>query len=150
LTHTWRWARRHPATTSLIAASVLVVVLVIGGIFVWLDREAGHKLLIESGERLHDQQEAARTLRSVQARWAYDLNVLHASLAVERGDLSNAQAFLMKAREEARAEPLAGWEWRYLQRRTDAEVATLPISEGKPRAAAWSPDGRILAIGTSA
>lgn len=122
LERTWKWTRRRPALASLLGVTALVLLV---GVPILA-------LLWRSAERARERAEIA----------------LYYSL-IHQADLEYRSLNLRQARNnlEQCAPERRGWEWRYLDRLTQAEQRNLARHRQIVYALAFSPDGRYLASG---
>jgi WD40 repeat protein/serine/threonine protein kinase len=140
LERTWRWAKRRPAVAALIGVSVMAVLalLIVGLLY---DARLGS--LIREADREH--QEAAKANLEAQdfrKKARYNLYVGNLKLAEHEwltNNLARVRLLLREAPEEFR-----GWEWRYLNRVCDAELARLTGHRRFVRGVAYSPDGKWI------
>jgi WD40 repeat protein len=127
-----KWAGRRPAVAALLALVVFVTALGFGLVtWQWLRAKA-------AGEDLAAQ---AKVLKSKN----YTRNISLAASELSGGNVGRAEELLDECPEELR-----GWEWRYLQRLSQAPQVTFPWGErrglGHGADLAFSPaDNRLLA-----
>jgi WD40 repeat protein len=86
----------------------------------------------------------ARAERDVSSRLFYDANVSSAYRAATDGQLWRAKGFLNDVTDRGLGN-LRGFEWFHLWRVSEALAGTLEGHQGAITAAAFSPDGRVLA-----
>ena len=133
----WRWCRRRPALAGALAFALLALV---SGTLVSmaLAREA--------------RGSAARALAAAEeTREAlYSATILRAHEDLRTGSPLAASA-LSKLTPSQGQRDLRGWEWHYLTSLLHQDTLRLRETRtGEPRAAAFSPDGKQLAISTLA
>ncbi len=134
-----RWARRNPALAALSALLVLVAVAGFAGVF-WKWREAEANAYEASASATEAKQ------RTEAERWKhYRANVVAAASALQLNNVATARRLLQTAPEEHR-----NWEWRHLEQRLDLAQVVLGTDLTAVEDTWVSPDGRWLAITTTA
>jgi WD40 repeat protein len=130
----WKWVRRRPGWAAVLAISVLALGVFLGGI------------------ALHNVQlrQALERAEDLERQRGDDLYASHLKLAEqywELGDVQRLRDLLEQHRPQKEGDPdRRGFEWYYLHRLAhDSESRTLRGHEGEVYAAAFSPDGRVLA-----
>jgi WD40 repeat protein/serine/threonine protein kinase len=142
-----KWARRHrPAVVSAaLLCSLLVVGLATAG---WWSnatlREYNRRLKIEANRADRHAREAEEQGRK-DRRTAAAARLERASQALNHGQIERAQEVLRDLAQDARAESLFPFAWRYLWRRARSEVEFLVGPVPRFVGMARSPDGAILA-----
>jgi len=123
----WRWSRRRPSLSALIAiVTLLALVGFPGAILLWLDASRAKDLAEQSV--------------AVQ-RWAtYRSSLVAAGSALQQNNTNAARRALDTAPEEHR-----NWEWAHYNHRLRGAKLVLRGHEGPVRNVAVSPDGRLLA-----
>ena len=111
----WRWCRRKPLLTSLIALVFVVSAAGIMGILVQWQRAERNA----AAER--DQHERAETEKAEARRYLYVANMNLAQQAWEQNNIGRLRQLL----EETQESPDRGFEWYYWQRQTHLAVKTL-------------------------
>ncbi len=125
-----KWARRRPAVAALALFSALVTV--VGFALVTLEwREAA-----AARRRTEDALGEARA-------GLYFNRVALAEREWHAGNTGRARELLGDCPDDLRA-----WEWDYLSRLLDGDVLKVPV--GAANAAAYSPDGKLLAVADGA
>ena len=119
----WKWARRHPTQSTLIAVAVLLLIAIPLTLqWLWYERKA--TVQAEEQEQLH----------------RYFRNINLADREWQLGFWDQAETLL-----EACAQPLRNWEWHHLKRRCHSELRLLRGSEKRIVDVSWSANGRYLA-----
>jgi len=145
----WKWARRRPAVSGLLAAVVAVAALGFGLVtWKWRDAAAARDQA-QTAEREADtardvekaQRERAEGLSRDLAAELYHRSVSLADEAVAADDVLRADEVLDSLPPGARR-----WEWDYLKRRCHADRLTFQV-DGGTLAGAVSADGKRLATG---
>ena len=131
----WRWCRRNPRATLLMAAmALLTVCATVGFALAWNAREA---VAVASRELLARER--------IQQRKEYIAEIRTASSLVDRNMVPEAIDVLEKHRAAPGAADQRGFEWYYLWRACHLGGRTLRGHEGQVYHVAFSPDGVILA-----
>jgi WD40 repeat protein len=131
----WRWCRRKPVVAGLSVGLLLALILGLAGV-TWQWRRA--EQIAQAEARQREQAEAN----------AYTADMNQAQRALQDDDLGKAQSLLARYRPGTGLEHLRGFEWRYLTAEARSDMAGEDNSS--PSAAfraAFSPDGRTLAVG---
>lgn len=124
----WRWCRRRPAITGLLAAAIILLLTIFIGSPIAAFR-------------------IQRALQTANANlYSADLNVVQTALA--EADLVHARELLDRHRPAPGQRDLRGFEWRYLWNlcQGDEEFVLEPLIEW-PRRVVFSHTGRMLAAG---
>ena len=142
LERTWRWCRRNPLVSSLLAAVVVVVVCgLIGVSWKWHDAEANLTRALAAEQRAGEQRRHAE-----ESRYAADMHL--AAQAVDDGDLGRAVAMLKGYVPSSDQPDLRGFEWRSLAWRCWGQSRTTYRGyKDEAWAVAISSDGGRLAVG---
>jgi WD40 repeat protein/serine/threonine protein kinase len=152
---------------AFVAASAVTAALVIGlGVSTWMfarERKAHQRTVLAEGEqsRLRQVAEVAgaketqmRQLAEARAiaarRDAYASGLIAANFALKDGNLGLVRALLAQHQPQSGQEDLRGFEWRYLWGRSRGDqIRTLTGHSDYVNSVAYSPDGTILASGSS-
>jgi WD40 repeat protein len=157
----WRWGRRNPLVAGLGAAVVVVAALGIAGVLrQWREAvaqerqalyhaaQAGRKEreaqrereeVVKANERLRDAQEGLR-------RTLYRTSLSLVAHAWEADDVARVRDLLGRQRPGPGQSDLRGFEWRYWNRLSHAELATVELgSQNHPSHMTFSPDGTRFA-----
>lgn len=137
LEKTWRWCRRRPALAAALAFAVLALV---SGTMVSLTLAR-----VARGSEARALAAAEETRKAL-----YSATILRAQEDLRTGSPLAAAALSRLTAPEGQRD-LRGWEWHYLI--SQLHQGTLRMKEtrtGEPRAVAFSPDGKRLAISTLA
>lgn len=140
----WRWCRRRPAVAAALTFAVLA--LVAGTVISLLLASEARKAAGRAGLSEARARRAAEDTR----RALYSATMLRVQDDLQAGSPLAAGA-LAKQIPEPGATDLRGWEWHWLH--GQLHQGTLRLDEkrpGEPRAVAWSPDGKRLAVSTLA
>ncbi len=147
----WRWCRRRPALAAALAFAVLALV---GGTVVSLllagrARESASRALASESRALASESRALAAAEETR-RALYAATMLRAYDDLHEGSPLAAPALegLLPAPGQ---KDLRGWEWHWLH--AQLHQGTLRLQEkriGEPRAVAWSPDGKRLAVSAMA
>jgi WD40 repeat protein/serine/threonine protein kinase len=153
----WRWCRRNPMATGLLAASVVAALALVWAGTTLADnarvRKSERRSLVDKKLAIEAQQRAVRAQRAeeeerIKAQDAAErerrLGYVHQIVLAEREWFSNnmprAEELLEACPSERR-----GWEWHYLKRLCHSEILTLSGHEGTVWDATFSPDGSQIA-----
>ena len=133
------WAKRHPARTALVVATLLGII----GIS-WEWRRAEKLARAEATERLL----ASAISREAQLK-LYAADMSATALALDRGDFGLARRLLGEHRPKPGQRDLREFSWRCLSARAKGDqIATLSGHGWIVTCASFSPDGSILATGS--
>lgn len=170
-----KWAMRHPErATTYVLILLITVLLVAGGGFSWLwrraedarraaeqDRQRAETALVEVSEARSHQQEAMRREQvaiqrelaseqelakargreaEIARRQQYDDSVRLVPSLWQEGRIVESRSVLKDC-----AEGYRNWEWHYLDRMVNPELAKLEKHADAVLQVAFSPDGRQLA-----
>ncbi len=156
LERAWRWCRRNPHISGLLAAVLLVLACGLAGVS-WKWREAVVNLnrAQTAEQQAHDEADKARASQTLadqrrrqaeESRYAADMRL--ALQAAEEGDLGRAQNLVHRYQGPRSANDLRGFEWRLLWRLFQGDsLATLHAHTDRVDCVAFSPDGTRLATG---
>ncbi len=130
----WKWARRRPAWAAMLVVSLLALGVFLGEI-------TQHNVQL---------RQALAKAEDLERQRGDDLYASHLKLAEQSwqlGDVRRLQDLLAQHRPQKEGDPdRRGFEWYYLHRLArESEGRTLHGHEGEVYAAAFSPDGRVLA-----
>ncbi len=157
-----KWARRRPAIATLTAALFTLFLVSFALVtWKWLEAEAAKAqvkierddaIKSEKAERAAKLNEARERKRKEELLDESEQNLYYSLLAQadfqrQQNDINAARRTLDSAPENRR-----GWEWHYLSRQLHLDLMTLAAgTEDAPwiRCLAFSPDGRLLATGSS-
>jgi WD40 repeat protein/serine/threonine protein kinase/tetratricopeptide (TPR) repeat protein len=136
----WRWCRRNPAVSSLLAA--LVLVFVIGFVGVTL----GWYKSVEERKKADLAKEEAQEAKRESDQTLYFSHIAHARLEYVTNNVAGARQVLDECLKD-NFKPYRGWEWGYLKQLCHADLLTLRghTADSWVWAVAYSPDGRLLA-----
>jgi WD40 repeat protein/tRNA A-37 threonylcarbamoyl transferase component Bud32 len=146
----WRWAKQRPAVAALLGVSgvaVLALVAVVVGLF--YNRElnernaqiqSANEQLQAAKQRTEAALQAEAEARREELRFLYINKMVLAEREWSANNLGNVKKLLREAPEELR-----GWEWRYLDRVSNVEIARLVGHNQDVYGIAYSPDGKWLA-----
>jgi tRNA A-37 threonylcarbamoyl transferase component Bud32 len=132
----WRWAKRRPAVTGLLAVSGVAVVAV-GVVVTSLFYNAQLKGGLQETERAKERAEAA-TLEAEKNK--YFLRISRAYAGWREGNMSQMEPLLDECPPAQR-----NWEWHYLKRLCHADLLTLRGHTSWIWRVLFSPDGRQIA-----
>jgi WD40 repeat protein len=139
----WKWIRRHPAQSGVCGLLALVLLLSLCGAgAVWLWRRAeGARIEADSAREAEQtaKQQLAVALDQL-GRIAYADGVYLAQERWNAGDVAQARRILRECEPQYR-----GWEWDYLSRDFQSELAVLEGHTDSVYEVVFSPDGRFLA-----
>lgn len=125
---TGKWARRRPAVAGLILAVVAVLFCGLGATG-WQWRHAERRRLeAEDANRAKEAALDRQRIALAQREWLAD-------------NATRADELLAECSVEQKQQ----WEWRYLQRLCNSELATFTEPTAPVRSLAFRPDGRALA-----
>ncbi len=163
LERAWRWCRRNPVISGLLAAVLVVLALGFAGVS-WKWREAVANLDRATLAEQNAAREAARARdeavnarnsqvladqrrrQAEESRYAADMRL--ALQAAEEGDLGRALNFVRRYQAPHGREDIRGFEWRFLWRLFQGDsLATLHSHTDRVDSVAFSPDGTRLASG---
>jgi eukaryotic-like serine/threonine-protein kinase len=132
---TWRWCRRKPVVASLAASVVIVSFVGLAGVL-WQWQRARQMAGAEARQRKQAEANA----------YAADMNLAQQALLAD--DLGKAQSLLARYGPGTGLEHLRGFEWRYLAAEARSDMPSEDVSSKTAIfRAAFSPDGRTLAVG---
>lgn len=143
LERAWKWVRRRPATTVVMALSAVVLVAVTALV---VSRQYAGRLertnrdLDASLARLQVEQAATEQALKRESVVLYANRILRAQAAAEDGDLVTAEAILAECPAEQR-----GWEWDFVEGLTQVAGRRIVSEAGAIRAAAFVDNGSRLA-----
>ncbi|MGL4553198.1 MAG: protein kinase domain-containing protein, partial [Gemmataceae bacterium] len=141
----WRWTRRHPVLTGLVATlAVAVVSLVVAG-FAIVQARASAALAALENLRAEEAEKAKHEIGKIALRAQYEVGIAQAAARLALGDVGAAEQELEKAAGPEGARPYIGFERGYLKRRTSLAESVITCPRGEPLAVAWSPDGMTFA-----
>ncbi len=133
--HAWRWCRRNPRATTMLAAMALLASFATVGFFIALNaRDAVAQVN-------RDLQQRHRLF----LRKEYLADIRQASKWIEFNKVAEAVDLLSKHRRRPKAEDPRGFEWYYLWRLCHVGRRTLRGHQGDVYHAEFSPDGELLA-----
>lgn len=133
--HIWRWCRRNPRATILLAALAVLALAACAGFVVALNaRDA----IAQVNRDLVGRQ-------ALDQRREYVGAIRHASHLIEFNQLAKAADVLARLRPARGTEDLRGFEWFYLWRLCHPRGRTLRGHQADVYRAEFSPDGTLLA-----
>jgi WD40 repeat protein len=136
----WKWAKRRPAVAALLAVVLVVSVLGFSGVtWQWLRAEDKAEQEAAAKREAKQQQEDAEKARREAETSLYFSRITQAEMHWRDNNVVQAEQLLQLCPPQFR-----GWEWHYLKRLCHADLATLEHRYWV-NAAAYSPDGRLLA-----
>jgi WD40 repeat protein len=173
-----KWAKRRPALAAMTAAACAAAVAALalaGGLWYNAEQRAAavrtlgeaEGKLREVGDRLdtargqvaeqeglleRKQKEVEETVESgkvAAGRYQYVADMLVAPVAWETNDLGRLRELLSKYEPRPGREDLRGFEWFYLWRLAHGERRTLAEPAGEIKCVAVSPDGKLVAAGST-
>jgi WD40 repeat protein/serine/threonine protein kinase/tetratricopeptide (TPR) repeat protein len=104
------------------------------------------KRAIQAGKEADQRRQEAERLRELSRRAVYSSSMYAAQRALESpGGARRLRELLEYGRPTAGESDLRGWEWYYLNSRSDPARLTIPQRQIEPYCVAWSPDGKRLA-----
>jgi WD40 repeat protein/serine/threonine protein kinase len=141
LTRAWKWGRRRPAITALLAVVLFSSVAMLGG-FLWHRHGITHwqgvaqhtERQVEQGRRYSRQFEYAASIQAAYDAWQND-------------DVAEARDLLARWIPHADEQDVRGFEWHYLRRLFAGGLKTLVGHRGRVFTVAFSADGQRLASG---
>jgi WD40 repeat protein/tRNA A-37 threonylcarbamoyl transferase component Bud32 len=146
----WRWTRRHPAATGLVAASTLAMIaLMSAGFFFayngWLQRAyrseaVARKTAVEQRDLALTAQGEAQQALDLASRYLYILRIKQADAAWQENDPARASELL-----DACPPAQRGWEWHYLDKKRHPLLTNIKGHASEVTAVEYSPDGRRIA-----
>jgi WD40 repeat protein/tRNA A-37 threonylcarbamoyl transferase component Bud32 len=145
----WRWCRRNPlaAAWAGTAALVLLVGTAVASVL-WLRAAENARKAQQHAELADLAAEDAREQKRLSDRSAYAARIYQAYQAWKNGQIAVVEQSLESLDPQASEEPaLCRFEWHYLKRLCQLELRTLRGHSASVWAAAYSPDGRLLASG---
>jgi len=136
-----KWAQRHPARAIALASTLVLT----GILLLFASILAGkNAALRNTNAALTDQNERADAAVRRISRNAYSRSLQAAGVALGAKDINLSRRILLECSPDLR-----GWEWEHLRLRLDASRAVYrDMAIVDVQAAAWSPDGRVLATAT--
>jgi WD40 repeat protein/tRNA A-37 threonylcarbamoyl transferase component Bud32 len=139
----WRWAKRRPAAAGLLAVSGVAGLALVGLGVGWLYQQ---ELKEEKAKTENALQAAERagTAEAEQRKRADTYLYINRMVLAEREWSANNLGNVKKLLRET-PEGLRGWEWRYLDRVSNVELARLNGHSLPVMGIAYSPDGKWLA-----
>ncbi len=143
-----KWARRQPATASLIgvAAAALTGIVMLSAIYIGWLRQAN-----EAAEAARTAAEVSAARSRIQERVAnehlYASRMRLAYQSLDHGDSSHVRTLLDQYGPGKSWESLRGFEWYQINQRLHQERATFVGHRGEVYAVTFSPDGRRLLSG---
>jgi WD40 repeat protein len=139
LERTVKWVRRHPAAAAVVAVSSAAgVALVVMGVL--YNAELRDALEDAKAQRVRAEDRAVRLRHQL-----YGANLHFIQEAWDRGDMGRAHMLLDGLRPEPGQEDLRSFDWYYNWKRLNDDRYTLHTRASE--AVAFSPDGKLLALG---
>jgi WD40 repeat protein/serine/threonine protein kinase len=146
----WRWCRRNPTATGLLAASLVAALALVWAGTTIADNArvrkserrslADKRLAIEARQREETERRKAEDAAERERRLGYVHQILLAERELFSNNMPRAEQLLDACAPERR-----GWEWHYLKRLCHSEILTLRGHKGWVWDAAFSRDGRHIA-----
>jgi serine/threonine protein kinase len=144
----WRWCRRNPVVTSLLAAvaGALLLGTVVASYFA---ARANSNAREANQEKLRANEKVAEAIREreLARRHLYVAKLQLAQTAWRDAEIGRLLDLLEEQRPKSGQEDLRGFEWYYLWRLCHSDLVTLKGHTGTVRSVAFSPDGRRIASG---
>ena len=137
--HGWRWVKRNPVPTGLLAALVLVLVGGFAGvIWSYLGAESARKSEALARKQQAEQRELAE-LHLYYSRVALAEREWHAN------NVARAEYLLDLCVPADGSPDRRGWEWYYLKRLCHADLMTIRAHRFQITGLTFSPNGKYLA-----
>ncbi|MGP0069830.1 MAG: WD40 repeat domain-containing serine/threonine protein kinase [Isosphaeraceae bacterium] len=133
--HAWRWCRRNPRATVLLAAMALLA----------LAASAGFVVALNARDAVAQVNRDLLRRQALYQRKQYLGEIRQAAYLIESNKLAEAADLLVRHRPAPGAEDPRGFEWFYLWRLCHPAGRTLRGHEGDVYHAEFSPDGKLLA-----
>jgi WD40 repeat protein len=152
LERAWKWARRKPAQAALVTTvlAATAALLVVGVVFnahlqvarTEIDKQKAEvtKVQGEAAVNLADANQRLTQAKFVQRQTNYFSDLDRAHRELKANYPLRASDILDKYVDS----DLRGWEWHYLRRQCQRELYTIP---GGINCFAWSPEGKVVAVG---
>ncbi len=134
----WRWCRRNRTAALLILVSLAALV----SLGVLLTAFSYNARLTDRNARLADALKEADRQQQTAEQLLYVNRITLAGREWSDCNIGRAKQLLEECPEKRR-----GWEWHFLKRHCNLELATLPVHLREFYSVAFSPDGRLLACG---
>ena len=131
----WRWCRRNPRATVLLAAMTLFALCAV----------AGFTFALNARDAVAQVNRDLRLRERLSRRKLYLADILRASTLIDSNNIAGARDLLGRLRPAAGADDPRGFEWFYLWRLCHLGRLTLRGHEGDVYHAEFSPNGQILA-----
>jgi WD40 repeat protein/serine/threonine protein kinase len=154
-----KFVHRHRGVVAATSAVILALVLGLAGTL-WQAGEATREAAAaraaeaEQGRLAESESKAriradAKAAEADHARKAAELEAYVANLAAADASAVANEPARVRAGLDACPEALRGWEWRWLNARSDSSLAVLRGHEGAVTSAALSPDGTRIVTASS-
>lgn len=146
-----RLARRHRTAVLTACAAVAALTLAAVAVAVFWLRAEGQRQLAEQAQAVAESRRQESEARTADARrQLYLSTVLLAAEARDRDNLAEARRLMAEAGQLAGEQAGVAVELDCLAASLDDSLAVLPGNGGTVSAVAWSPDGSLAALGTTA
>jgi WD40 repeat protein len=157
LERTVKWARRRPALAALLCLVALSVTGLIAGVgylahLSEANRQREHELFLDveqawkSEQRQRAEVEKAQQ-RETELRLLGEQALYYNRIALAQRELSAFNVARASELLDACPVKFRHWEWSHLKRRGQGSQTVLPLGSEPLTALAFSPDGKLLALG---
>jgi WD40 repeat protein/serine/threonine protein kinase len=149
----WKWSRRRPLISALVAGMILSVVLGFAGVtWQWQEARLARDIALDEKRDKEIQSQQAETARAIaiderkKAQVAlYFSRIAQSQLQWRVNNVIGARESLTKCVPENPQDDLRHWEWHYLRELFHGDLMTLYHSQtGNGGTAVFHPDGRTI------